>query len=125
MQAWWVRFIVDAMERVLGLRFESTNNDVVAPVIVLFRHVSIVDNLLPYAFVSDRAGIRLRWVLKKELLSDPAPDIGGNRMPNYFVDRTSDSSKQEVANVGPSVRTSDLTRAFCSLPKEPGSVRPV
>jgi len=126
MQAWWVRFIVGAMERVLGSRFESTNNDVVAPgpVIVLFRHVSIVDNLLPYVFVSDRAGIRLRWVLKKELLSDPALTIGGNRMPNYFVDRTSDSSEQEVANIAPSVRTSDLTRAFCSFPKEPGSVRP-
>ncbi len=101
LQAWWVRFIVGAMERVLGLSFESTNNDVVAPgpVIVLFRHASIVDNLLPYVFVSDRAGIRLRWVLKRELLSDPALDIGGNRMPNYFVDRQSDSSEQEIANI--------------------------
>ncbi len=101
LQAWWVRFIVAAMERVLGLRFESTNNDIVAPgpVIVLFRHASIVDNMLPYVFVSDRAGIRLRWVLKKELLSDPALDIGGNRMPNYFVDRHSDSSEQETANI--------------------------
>ncbi|MBK5267175.1 MAG: 1-acyl-sn-glycerol-3-phosphate acyltransferase, partial [Acidimicrobiia bacterium] len=101
LQAWWVRFIVAAMERVLGLRFESTDNEVVAPgpVIVLFRHISIVDNLLPYVFVSDRAGIRLRWVLKKELLSDPALDIGGNRMPNYFVDRHSDSSEQETANI--------------------------
>ena len=101
LQAWWVRFIVAGIERVLGLQFESTNNDAVAPgpVIVLFRHVSIVDNLLPYVFVSDRAGIRLRWVLKKELLSDPALDIGGNRMPNYFVDRKSDSPEQERANI--------------------------
>lgn len=101
LQAWWVRFIVAAMKKVLGLGFESINNDVIAPgpVIVLFRHSSIVDNLLPYVFVSDRAGIRLRWVLKKELLSDPALDIGGNRMPNYFVDRDSDSPAQERANI--------------------------
>ena len=101
LQAWWVRFIVSAMESVLGLRFEASNIDVVAPgpVIVLFRHASIVDNLLPYVFVSDQAGIRLRWVLKKELLSDPALDIGGNRMPNYFVDRKSDSPEQERANI--------------------------
>ena len=101
LQAWWVRFIVAAMEQVLGMSFEATNNDIVAPgpVIVLFRHASIVDNLLPYVFVSDRAGIRLRWVLKKELLSDPALDIGGNRMPNYFVDRKSDSPEQERANI--------------------------
>ena len=101
LQAWWVRFIVAAMKRVLGLQFDSINNEVVAPgpVIVLFRHASIVDNLLPYVFVSDHAGIRLRWVLKKELLGDPALDIGGNRMPNYFVDRKSDSPDQERANI--------------------------
>lgn len=101
LQAWWVRFIVKAMERVLGVSFESAHNEVVAPgpVIVLFRHASIMDNLLPYVFVSDRAGIRLRWVLKKELLSDPALDIGGNRMPNYFVDRESDSPEEERASI--------------------------
>jgi 1-acyl-sn-glycerol-3-phosphate acyltransferase len=101
LQAQWVRFIVAAMERVMGVSFESFHNDVVAPgpVIVLFRHASIMDNLLPYVFVSDRAGIRLRWVLKRELLSDPALDIGGNRLPNYFVDRKSDSPEQERANI--------------------------
>lgn len=101
LQTWWVRSIMAAMRGVLGFRFEATNTEVITPgpVIVLFRHASIVDNLLPHAFVSDQAGIRLRWVLKKELLSDPALDIGGNRMPNYFVDRNSDSPEAERANI--------------------------
>ena len=101
LQTWWVRLIMGAMRRVLGLSFRVTNDEVIqpGPIIVLFRHVSIVDNLLPHAFVSDRNGIRLRWVLKKELLSDPALDIGGNRMPNYFVDRQSDDPATERANI--------------------------
>ena len=93
--------IMAAMRAIFGFRFEATNTNVISPgpVIVLFRHASIVDNLLPHTFVSDQAGIRLRWVLKKELLSDPALDIGGNRMPNYFVDRQSDSPDIERANI--------------------------
>lgn len=101
LQTWWVRSLMAAMRFTLELRFESTDTEVLlpGPVIVLFRHASIVDNLLPHAFVSDQAGLRLRWVLKKELLSDPALDIGGNRMPNYFVDRGSDSPETERANI--------------------------
>jgi len=101
LQTWWVRSIIGAIRGVMGFRFEATGEDDIAPgpVIVLFRHASIVDNLLPHAFVSDRNGIRLRWVLKKELLSDPALDIGGNRMPNYFVDRKAVSSEIERANI--------------------------
>jgi 1-acyl-sn-glycerol-3-phosphate acyltransferase len=101
LQTWWVRLIMGAMRRVLGLSFAVTNDEAIepGPIIVLFRHVSIVDNLLPHAFVSDRHGIHLRWVLKKELLSDPALDIGGNRIPNYFVDRESDDPATERANI--------------------------
>ena len=101
LQAWWVKMLMGAMNAVLGLRFEISGDGAVSPgpIIVLFRHASIVDNLLPHAFITDRHGIKLRWVLKKELLADPALDIGGNRMPNYFVDRASDSPEAERANI--------------------------
>ena len=101
LQTWWVRMLMAAMRTVLGLSFEVRGDAAVAPVpvIVLFRHASIVDNVLPHAFVTDRHGIKLRWVLKKELLTDPALDIGGNRLPNYFVDRCSDTPETERANI--------------------------
>jgi 1-acyl-sn-glycerol-3-phosphate acyltransferase len=101
LQTWWVRSIMSAMRTLMGFRFEAFGEEEITPgpVLVLFRHASIVDNLLPHAYVSDRNEIRLRWVLKKELLSDPALDIGGNRMPNYFVDRKSDSADIERANI--------------------------
>ncbi len=101
LQRWWVKLLMAAMNAVLGLRFEVSGDSAVAPgpIIVLFRHASIVDNLLPHAFVTDRHGIKLRWVLKKELLADPALDIGGNRMPNYFVDRSSETPETERDNI--------------------------
>jgi 1-acyl-sn-glycerol-3-phosphate acyltransferase len=101
LQSRWVATIMAAMSGLFGLRFEIQGGDLAAPgpVVVLFRHASIMDNLLPHAFVSAPADLRLRWVLKKELLRDPALDIGGNRVPNYFVDRASDDPKTERAKI--------------------------
>jgi 1-acyl-sn-glycerol-3-phosphate acyltransferase len=58
---------------------------------VLMRHASIIDTLLPNVLITRGAGMRLRYVLKKELLADPALDIAGNRLVNHFVDRDGDS----------------------------------
>ena len=60
------------------------------PIVVLMRHASIVDNLLPALFVAAPHGLRLRYVLKRELLSDPSIDIAGLRLPNCFVLRGAD-----------------------------------
>ena len=101
LQGKWVATIMAAMKRLFRLDFVVSGADDVAPgpIIVLFRHVSIMDNLLPHAFVSEPNNLRLRWVLKKELLRDPALDIGGNRMPNYFVDRKSDDSQVQLEGI--------------------------
>lgn len=105
LQRWWVRLLMSAMQVLLGLRLEveGTVELTPGPIILLFRHASIMDNLLPYALVSDPTGLQLRWVLKRELLSDPALDIGGHRTPNYFVDRSSDNPETErkkIAELG-------------------------
>ena len=60
----------------------------------MMRHASIVDNLLPAGLVSLPHRIRLRYVLKKELLWDPVLDIGGQRLPNVFVRREGDSATE-------------------------------
>ncbi len=101
LQGRWVAMIMAAMRGLMGLRFVVQNGDVAGPgpVVVLFRHVSIMDNLLPHAFISAPTGLRLRWVLKRELLNDPALDIGGNRMLNYFIDRAPDDPAAERENV--------------------------
>ena len=67
------------------------------PVLVFMRHASIIDTLLPAVLVSRPSGVRLRYVLKKELLVDPCLDIVGHALPNYFVDRGGETEKEVAA----------------------------
>ena len=41
-------------------------------------------------------GLRIRYVLKKELLLDPALDVAGNRLPNHFVDRGAADNERDL-----------------------------
>jgi 1-acyl-sn-glycerol-3-phosphate acyltransferase len=89
LQQLWVGTLFGAVRALFGLRLELSGQEEVAPgpVIVLIRHASIVDNLLPAILISGPHGIRLRYVLKRELLADPCLDVAGRRLPNYFVRR--------------------------------------
>jgi hypothetical protein len=58
------------------------------PVIVFLRYASVADTLLPAVFLANPNGLKLRYVLKHELLLDPCLDIVGNRLPNSFVQRS-------------------------------------
>lgn len=85
----WAGWMFAAVQRLMGLRVEVSGDDVLGdgPVIVLVRHASIVDNLLPSVLVARAHRVHLRYVLKRELLSDPCLDVAGRRLPNYFVRR--------------------------------------
>lgn len=101
LQAWWAAALLAAARLVFSLRLQVEAEDVVTPgpILVLMRHASIADTLLPNALVTRRCGIKLRYVLKRELLADAALDIAGHRLINYFVDRHSNDSAVEVARV--------------------------
>ncbi|MEX2322252.1 MAG: lysophospholipid acyltransferase family protein [Acidimicrobiia bacterium] len=98
-QEWWARWLFGAVRRLFRLDLEVEGLDAVAPgpVIVMMRHASIIDTLLPNVLLTTGAGLRLRYVLKRELLADPALDIGGNRLINHFVDRSGDSRAEVTA----------------------------
>ena len=100
-QGWWARLLFRAVTAAFGVRWSVHGTEEVAPgpVIVLMRHASIVDTLLPSVFVAAPAGLRLRYVLKRQLLRDPCLDVAGNRLPNCFVERDSDRSAEEIARV--------------------------
>jgi 1-acyl-sn-glycerol-3-phosphate acyltransferase len=101
LQAWWAATLFGAVRRLFRLTVDVEGLDVVrpGPVIVLMRHASIIDTLLPNVLITREAGVRLRYVLKRELLGDPALDIAGNRLINHFVDRGGDSSSEVAAVV--------------------------
>ncbi len=87
--------------RVLQLRFEVEGAESAAPgpIILMMRHASLVDVLLPGALVANPHGIRLRYVLKRELLQDPMFDVVGSRIPNHFVSRTGADGATEIGAV--------------------------
>jgi 1-acyl-sn-glycerol-3-phosphate acyltransferase len=101
LEAWWGTTLFRAAVRLFGLRLEIESDADLGrgPYLLLLRHASTVDTLLASALVSRPHGLRLRYVLKRELLWDPCLDIVGHRLPNVFVDRFAEESAQEIRRV--------------------------
>lgn len=111
LQQWWTASLVRAAGPVLGLRLVVDTVDpgspvaptgvvpldAPGPVVVLSRHVSIVDSLLPAHVLGVEGGRRLRYVLARGLRLDPCLDIVGHRLPNHFVNRGGDDPATEIA----------------------------
>lgn len=86
----WAGALFGALERLFGVRFDVDEGGAelsAGPYVVMMRHASIVDTLLPAFMLARPHGIRVRYVLKAELLADPCLDVAGNRLPNVFVRR--------------------------------------
>jgi 1-acyl-sn-glycerol-3-phosphate acyltransferase len=101
LEAWWGTTLLRAAVRVFGLRLEVEGDADLGrgPYLLLVRHASIADTLLAAGLVSQPHGVRLRYVLKRELLWDPCLDVVGHRVPNVFLDRFSDDSPLEIRRV--------------------------
>jgi 1-acyl-sn-glycerol-3-phosphate acyltransferase len=101
LQWWWAGTLFGAARRLFSLDVEVEGAEAAAPgpILLLVRHASTADTLIPAVFVSSRHRMRLRYVLKRELLWDPCLDIVGQRLPNVFVRRGSGDTAAEVASV--------------------------
>jgi 1-acyl-sn-glycerol-3-phosphate acyltransferase len=101
LQTLWAMALYRGAERLFALHTVVEGDDAIAPgpIILLIRHVSQADTLLPVVYVTGRHGIALRFVLKRELLWDPCLDVVGHRLPNVFVQRGSGESGREVAAI--------------------------
>jgi 1-acyl-sn-glycerol-3-phosphate acyltransferase len=96
----WEAAQLRGLRVIYGLRFTADADAARVPgearSLVLVRHGSVADSLLPghllgprspFAFDGPRRSLDLRWVLKRELLVVPCLDIVGQRIPNVFVRR--------------------------------------
>lgn len=95
----WAGFVLRACRFVFGLQITAAGLESVqpAPFILVARHASIVDNLLPSWFISRTHRTHIRYVMKQELLVDPALDLAGNRLVNAFIRRgESDSEMRDI-----------------------------
>src|SRR5262249_30194452 len=69
------------------------------PLLVFFRHASPVDTILAPVALGNPLRLRLRYVLSRALLRDPAVDLLGQRLPNVFVDETMVDDAAETARI--------------------------
>ena len=101
LQNWWCRSLKGWAGRLFRLSFEIEGEEALDGdgALLLLRHTSIGDTFIPVVFYNWARGRRLRFVLKRELLLDPCLDIVGNRLPNYFADRSSTNTAREVEGV--------------------------
>jgi 1-acyl-sn-glycerol-3-phosphate acyltransferase len=98
---WWICSHFKGVRAIFGLRFEVEDLDCAGPgpVVILMRHGSTVDTLLPEAVIAEAHGLRLRYVLKRELLALPTIDIGRRWAPQVFVHRGSGAIDAELERV--------------------------
>ena len=98
-EAWWSRKVVGIARLFYGLEVEVEDLDVIrpGPVLLLLRHASIIDTMLPPGYLSGpRLGVLMRIVKKRELLWDPCVDFISSRIPGAFVRRSSGAVEREL-----------------------------
>ncbi|MGI9591005.1 MAG: lysophospholipid acyltransferase family protein [Myxococcota bacterium] len=95
---WWGTTLMRGAMRIFGMTVALEGEEQVrrGPMLVFLRHASIADTVLACGFICWPFGIRLRYVLKRELLWDPCLDIVGNQLPNVFIDRESADPEAEI-----------------------------
>lgn len=101
LQCWWAGAIWAIARRVyrLELSVESDSDLSRGPILLFLRHASLGDTLLGALLFARPYGLRLRYVLKRELLVDPCLDIVGHRLPNVFVRRDGADTPREIGAV--------------------------
>jgi hypothetical protein len=99
LRRWWACGLFRAAARVFALELEVAGDDAAepGPVVVLVRHASLADTLLPEVVLAGRHGLRRRYVLKRELLFDPCLDVVGQRLRCAFIRRGSGESERAAS----------------------------
>ena len=118
LQRWSIAVLARRAERLLGLRIEIDSASMAAltpgPVIVLCRHVNIVDASLP-TLLYQRLGYRTRGVIMAELLADPGFDLIYARTGSVFIPR--DNGPEAIAMIREIVKSVDSTTAVVIFPE--------
>ena len=90
LEHWWAGRHGKNFARLAGLRWVVENPELMTKgnAIVLSRHASHADAILPVLLFGVEGRFALRYTFKTELQWTPAIDIVGNRLPNAYIDRS-------------------------------------
>lgn len=93
LEHWWAGRHGKNFARLAGVRWVVENPELMAKgnAIVLARHASHADAILPVLLFGVEGQLALRYTFKAELQWTPAIDIVGHRLPNAYIDRTPDA----------------------------------
>ncbi len=100
LQRWWARGVFWGCIRIYSMDLSIEGLEILEdpqPAVVLSRHASTLDTMVPLAIV--RQLKMFRYVIKSELLNVPALDIIGQRFPNLFVVRGGKNPEAEINKV--------------------------
>jgi len=97
-QYWWARGLLRLGVRIYSLDVQISGRDAIEgpSALVIARHTSIADTILPMVYFAEHRGEGMRYILKRELMVMPCLDIAGHRLPNLFVDRSGMDTAREL-----------------------------
>jgi 1-acyl-sn-glycerol-3-phosphate acyltransferase len=95
-EGYWSDWNVRAQSWIYGIKYHVEGSDVLrnGPTLLLVRHTSINDTILPIGLITYPHKVRLRIVLKAELIYAAIVDAVGHRMPVAFIRRTGSTRKE-------------------------------
>lgn len=118
-QFWWAQSLFDMCQKLYKLHIEVTGADALEgnTALLLSRHSSMADTVLPLLFFGKVRREGLRYVLKQELQLLPCLDIGGHRLPNVFVDRSGADSAMAIKDVSDLMATAGADESVLIYPE--------
>ena len=101
LQWWWGGTFLQMLVKVFELDLQIEGEEAIEDghIVLLCRHASLFDTLVPPALVSRPYGLRLRYAVKQELQLDPCFDLFGQHTPHHFVRRGAGQTDAEVAEM--------------------------
>lgn len=118
-QYWWGQSLCRMGTKLYNLTFKVSGREAIEgpSAILVSRHASIGDNVLPLVYFGIRRKEPLRYILKKELMWLPTLGWGGSALPNLFVDRSGTNTEKELEAVGELVTTTTEKESVLIYPE--------
>ncbi len=126
MQGWWAGSLLGWARRLLAVNLDIQDPETMpeGQVIVVSRHASPVDAIIPAWLFPKVLGRPVHYVIKKELLWMPSIDLFGSKMGNHFVTRGG-NTEAEVAAITKVGRNSENDAGLVIFPEGTYSTGPV
>lgn len=98
---WYTNALLAVITRVLGTTIDWRDSADLSsgPVVVIARHTSFFDALIPATLLCRRNKLLAHHVVTHGLRFSPCIDVVGHRFPNEFIKRTPQQGSEELASI--------------------------